>query len=102
MKTILLFLILLVFVGCPPSKEKIEEMKIKRKERDKKIEECLLKSEIASEDLKKKIKEKKDEDLIRILYPHGHELDKSDKDAIRDCRREVFRQEHSQMNRDNL
>ena len=102
MKTILFFLILIVFAVCPLSREKIEELRKKRREKDKKIEECLLKSETVSEDLKKRIKEKKDEDLIRILHPRDHELDKNDKEAVRNCRREVFIQERSEMNRDNL
>ena len=97
MKKILFFLILIVFAVCQPSKEKIEEMRQKRKEHERQIAECILKSPDASPEFKKLIEENKDKDLIRALHPRDHKLEKSDHDVVRNCRREMLdkrREEH--------
>ncbi len=105
MKKIFIILIVLKFIACLLSKEEIEKLRVKRKERDKNIAECILKSDIVSEDLKKKIKENEDKNLVRILHPHDHKLDKNDQEVIRNCTKEVFLKEHrdnERMNIDNL
>ena len=104
MKKILFFLVLIVFAVCQPSKEKIEEMKKRRKEHDMQIAECILKSPDASPEFKKLIEENKDKDLMRAFHPRDHKLEKNDHDVMRNCRREMLdkrREEHRrQMDRD--
>ena len=97
MRKILFFVLLLVLATCQPSKEKIEEMKKRRKEREMQLAECILRSPDASEEFKKLIEENKDKDLIRALYPRDHKLEKNDHDVMRNCRREMLdkrREEH--------
>ena len=97
MKKFLIFLVLIVFAVCQPSKEKIEEMKKRRKEHDMQIAECILKSPDASPEFKKLIEENKDKDLMRAFHPREHKLEKNDHDVMRNCRREMLdkrREEH--------
>ena len=105
MKKILFFLILIVFAVCQPSKEKIEEMKKRRKEHDKQMAECILNSPDASPEFKKLIEENKDGDLIRALHPRDHKLEKNDHDVMRNCRREMLdkrREEHRREREERL
>ena len=90
MKKALLFLFLIILVTCQPSKEKIEEMKKKRKEHDKQLAECILKNETTSSELKKLIEENKDDHLMKALHPRDHKLDRSDREIIRNCRKALF------------
>ena len=90
MKKALLFLFLIILVTCQPSKEKIEEMKKKRKEHDKQLAECILKNETTSSELKKLIEENKDDHLMKALHPRAHKLDRSDREIIRNCRKALF------------
>ena len=97
MRKILFFVLLLVLATCQPSKEKIEEMKKRRKEHDMQLAECILRSPDASEEFKKLIEENKDKDLIRALHPRDHKLEKNDHEVMRNCRREMLdkmREEH--------
>ena len=97
MRKILFFVLLLVLATCQPSKEKIEEMKKRRKEHDMQLAECILRSPDASEEFKKLIEENKDKDLIRALHPRDHKLEKKDHEVMRNCRREMLdkmREEH--------
>ena len=97
MRKILFFVMLIVLATCQPSKEKIEEMKKRRKEHDMQLAECILRSPDASEEFKKLIEENKDKDLIRALYPRDHKLEKNDHEVMRNCRREMLdkrREEH--------
>ena len=92
MKTVLIFLIVIVFVVCPPPN--IEEIKQRRENRRKQFQkdmsECLLKNEI-SEELKKKLQDNKEEDLRATLHLFMGKLESNDKEIIRKCRREIFR-----------
>ena len=97
MRKILFFVLLLVLATCQPSKEKIEEMKKRRKEREMQLAECILRSPDASEEFKKLIEENKDKDLIRALHPRDHKLEKNDHEVMRNCRKEMLdkmREEH--------
>ena len=69
MKNILIFVILIIFVVSQPSEARREEMRQKRREHDRKIAECILKSDAASPELKKLVEENKDGDLMRALHP---------------------------------
>lgn len=105
MKKFLIILALLVFSVCQVSEERREEMRKKRKEHDRKIAECILKSEQASPELKKIIEENKDDDLRKALHPRDHHFERSDRDVIRNCRKEMFdkiREEHRErMNQEH-
>ncbi len=99
MKKIIIFLLLIVFAFCHIDEAKREELRQRRKEEMKHLAECLLKHPNTSEELKKAIKESPDDDIIRALHPHDHKLEQSDKDLIRECRREAFRARHEEMRR---
>ena len=97
MKKILIFVILIIFVVSQPSEARREEMRQKRREHDRKIAECILKSVAASPELKKLVEENKDGDLMRALHPRDHKLERSDREVFRNCRKEMFdklREEH--------
>ena len=66
-------------------------MRQKRKrERDNKLMECILRNEQTSPTLKKLIEENKEENLRKALRPGGHKLEISDRVIIRNCRKELF------------
>ena len=90
MKKALLFLFLIILITCQPSKERLEEVKRKRKEHDKQLAECILKNETTSSELKKLIEENKDDHLMKALHPRDHKLDRSDREIIRNCRKALF------------
>ena len=69
MKKILIFVILIIFVASRPSEARRGEMRQRRREHDRKIAECILKSEDDSYELKKLVKENKDGNLMRALHP---------------------------------
>ena len=97
MKKIFIFVILIIFVVSQPSEARREEMRQKRREHDRKIAECILKSDAASPELKKLVEENKDGDLMRALHPRDHKLERSDREVFRNCRKEMFdklREEH--------
>ena len=89
MKKFLFFLFLLTFIVCPPSYEKREEFKKRRKEHERQMAECILKHENISPEFKKLIEENKDENIFKALHPKDHKLDKNDRDIIRNCRKEM-------------
>ena len=94
---IIFFIFLLAFIVCQPSEEKREEIRRRRKKHDRQIAECILKNENISADLKKLIEENKEENLMKALHPRDHKLERSDRDIIRNCRKEMFdkiREEH--------
>ena len=94
---IIFFIFLLTFIVCQPSEEKREEIRRRRKEHDRQIAECILKNENISTNLKKLIEENKEENLMKALHPRDHKLERSDRDIIRNCRKEMFdkmREEH--------
>ena len=102
MKKILICLILITFSLCQPDPAKIEEIKKRRKEEMKILAECLLKSEIATENLKKAIKENPDDDVMRVIHHSSEKLDKNDRDAIRACRKQAIEATHEQFKRDHI
>ena len=90
MKNILIFCILLAFIICDPSVNKIEEIKKKKKEFEQNIANCVLKSEEASSEFKKKIKKNKEKDLRNVFYPKDYNLEKNDHDVLRKCSKAFF------------
>ena len=114
MNKVLIFLVLISFIICEPSKAKREEMLQEIKEHDKQLKECILRNEQTSPTLKKLIEENKEENLMKALHPRDHKLEKSDVDIIRKCRRVLIekrkieirkkqKQEHREHpNNDNL
>ena len=91
MNKVLIFLVLISFIICQPSKAKREEMRQKRKrERDHKLMECILSNNQTSPTLKKLIEENKEENLRKALHPGGHKLEISDLVIIRNCIKELF------------
>ena len=90
MKSVLVFLVLMVLVVCPPPKFNREERQKRRREFQKQMAECILKSESVSADLKKQIEDNKDDDLRKVLHLYLSKLDSNDREIIRKCRRELF------------
>ena len=90
MKSMLVFLFLIALVVChPPHKFSREGIMQRRKEFQNNMIDCILKSN-ASADLKKKIEDNKEEDLRKVLHLFLSKLDTSDREIIRNCRRELF------------
>ena len=99
MKIMLIFLILIVFSSCALDEAKIEEIRQRRLARMKVIADCILKNEKTSDTLRKSIEENKDGDIMRAIHPRGQRLEKSDKDLIRECRKESIRAIHDDFRR---
>ena len=97
MKRIIICLILISFALCQPDPAKIEEIKKRRKEEMKILAECLLKSEKASENIKKAIKENTDDNVMKAIHNSRDHLDKNDRDAIRECRRQAIETTHEKF-----
>ena len=90
MKSILIFLALIVFAVSEPQVSRLEEIRQKRKEFQEGIAECLLKSESVSAQFKNSISENKDGDLRKIFHPIGHPLNRDDLEALKNCRLQFF------------
>ena len=90
MKSVLVFLVLMVLVVCPPPEFNREERHKRRREFQKQMAECILKSESVSADLRKQIEDNKDDDLRKVLHLYLTKLDSNDREIIRKCRRELF------------
>ena len=90
MRSVLVFLVVLALVVCPHPEFNREERLKKRKEFQKDLADCILKSEAASADLKKQIEDNKDDDLRKVLHLFTSKLDSNDREIIRKCRRELF------------
>ena len=99
MRKIIIFLLLIVFTFCHIDEAKREELRQRRKEEMKLQAECLLKNPNTSEELKKAIRESPEDDIKRALHPHDHKLEESDKNIIRECRREAHRTMHEERRR---
>ena len=97
MKKLFIFLILIVFSFCHLDEAKKEELRQRRKKEMKMLADCLLKSEKASEGLKQAIKNSPEDDIMRALHPHDIKLEQSDKDAIRQCRKESIKARHEEF-----
>ena len=102
MKRIIICLILISLSLCQPSPEKIEEIKKRRKEEMKILAECLLKSEKASEKIKTAIKENTDDNVMKAIHHSSEQLDKNDRDAIRECRRQAIEASHEKFMKDDI
>ena len=90
MRSVLVFFVLLALVICHPPEFNREERQKRRKEFQKELADCILKSESASADLKKQIEDNKDDDLRKVLHLFITKLDSNDREIIRKCRREIF------------
>ena len=97
MKNIIFFVFLQIFIVCQLSDEKIEEIRKKVKENDMQLAECILKNENISADLRKSIEENKDKYLIKALHPRDHNLDKNDRDIIKNCRKELLEKRKEEL-----
>ena len=88
MKSIYIFLLLILIINCLPysTNEKKEK---RRKEAQNKMVNCILKSQNGSNELKKQVEENKGNDLRRFFHHLIEQLGKSDQDVIRKCRREI-------------
>ena len=96
MRQVIIFVLLIVFAFCRIDEAKREELRQRRKEEMKLQAECLLKNPNTSEELKKAIRESPEDDIIRALHPRDHKLEQSDRDIIRECRREAHRAIHEE------
>ena len=90
MKSVLVFLVLMALVFCPPPEFNREERQKRKRDFQKQIAECILKTESLSADLKKQIEDNKDDDLRKVLHLYITKLDSNDREIIRKCRRELF------------
>ena len=90
MKTILIFCILLTFIVCQTFPNRVEDIKKKKKEFEQNLADCILKSEEASSEFKKRIKENKEEDLRNVFHPKDYKLEQNDMEVLRECRKEFF------------
>lgn len=96
MKNILFFILLIVLVVCPPMPRfEREDRNKKRLEFQKKVAECILKSESASADLKRDIEENKDGNLRIVFHNYVTKLNTKDHEIIRNCRKELFEKERA-------
>ena len=100
MRSVLIFLVLIALVVCQPpfaggNRERREN---RRKEFQKDMVDCLLKSDISAE-LKKEIQDNKDDDLRKVLHTFMTKLDSNDREVIRKCRRELFTKMRDNMGR---
>ena len=100
MKSVLVFLVLIALVVCQPHFEgsNRERREKRRKEFQKDMVDCLLKSDISAE-LKKEIQDNKDGDLRKVLHTFITKLDSNDREVIRKCRRELFSKTRDNMGR---
>ena len=90
MKETLIFLFLMILVACQDPSSELEEKIKKRKEFKDQLKECILKDENISSNLKKKFKENNEDDIRKILFTQFSELEQSDIEIIRKCRREYY------------
>ena len=97
MRNILFFLLLITFALCHIDEAKREEMRQRRNKEMKYVAECLLKKDGISKELRQSIENSSDEDLMRAI--HIPRLEKSDKDLIRECRKESIRAIHDDFRR---
>ena len=90
MKSVLVFLVLMVFVVCPPPFFNAEERMKRRREFQQNMVDCIVKSEGVSAELKQKIEDNKEDDIRKILHLYITKLDSSDREIIKNCRKELF------------
>lgn len=88
MKNVLIFILLVVLIVCPPSAINREERYKRMHEIKKQMIECILKNEYISEDLKKEIEGNNDNDFRKIFNISN--LKEGDREIIKDCRTQFF------------
>ena len=91
MKIYLLLLFLLGITCNPTGKENNHQFpKEKRKKFNVDLYECIIKSETASEELKKYAEEYKDKELRKNLNSLKSKLSEKDLETLKECRKETF------------
>ena len=89
MKKVFLFLIVISFIVCEVSKDRIEELKKQRLENDRIVAECIKNNKETSSLLRKLIDENPD-NIRRAFHPKDQQLERSDRDIIKNCRKIIF------------
>ena len=89
MKNVLLFLLLIGLIICHPPFDREERQK-RRRQFQKEMADCIVKSDSVSAELKKQIEDNIDDDLRKVLHLYMTKLDSNDREIIRKCRRELF------------
>ena len=100
MRTILLFLVLIIISNCQLSHE---ESQNKKQKFFMKLAECLLKSPDISNEYRRNIEENKDNDLKYLreaIYPRSHKLEGNDLDAMKNCRKEMIEERREEIKRE--
>ena len=90
MKNIIL-LLLLILIICPPARINREERYRRKYLARSKFLECILNNESTSEELKKIIKDNKNEEIKKnIISAYISDLSDNDREIIIGCRRDFF------------
>ena len=87
MRSFLVFLVLLALVVCQVNEVNGEERK---KEMRQKMKDCILKSELLTDDLRKEIEKNKDDDLRTVLALSILKSDSNIRLIIKNCRKHLF------------
>ena len=93
MKAVLVFLFLLAFVACETVEEAKERLSKNSQELEDFLNNCILNSEAASEDLKSKVEKNKSRKpgfKIPLIPYDKNKIVKSDKEVVRKCRAKQF------------
>ena len=99
MKNILFILFFSYIISFPNlRRNNINELKDKRKQQIDKLYECLNK--LSTESFKSIINENKGQKFTNILRDHRVSLTKKDKNAIRECRKQILVDTKSDINYD--
>ena len=87
----IIFLLLLIFIICPPARINREERYRRKYLTRSKFLECILNNESTSEELKKIIKDNKNEEIKKnIISAYISDLSDNDREIIIGCRRDFF------------
>jgi hypothetical protein len=93
MKAVLVFLFLLAFVACETVEEVKERFKKNPQELEDVLNNCILNSETASEDLKSKVvknKDRKPGKKIPLVPYDKYKVNPTDKEVVKKCRVKQF------------
>ena len=100
MKAVLFIILIHLVLPFPNSNNiNIENLKEKRKQLFDKFFKCL--NDLGTETLKKIIDENKERKIIDILKNHRVSLSDKDKNAIRECRKQILLDTKNNINYDN-
>jgi len=86
----ILFLIIISVVVTLRSESIEEEIKRRRREHEQPIIDCILRNESSSTELKKRINDNPDKDLIKILSPREYKYERNDREIIHYCRKQYL------------